>query len=89
MIRETGGASNFSVRDPEVDKLIDQAVAETDNAAREKLWAEIDKKVMDGAWVYPGVWAKGLLYRPETLTNVYVTSGFAEYDYISLGVKQS
>lgn len=89
VIRETGGASNFSVRDPEVDKLIDQAVAETDNTAREKLWADIDKKVMDGAWVYPGVWAKGLLYRPETLTNVYVTSGFAEYDYVSLGVKQS
>jgi len=89
VIRETGGASNFSIRDPEVDALLDQAVNETDTAAREALWAQIDKKVMDGAWVYPGIWAKALLYRPQSLTNVFVTSGFALYDYSALGVAGS
>lgn len=88
VIRETGGAANFSVRDPEVDALIDEAVNETDTAAREALWGQIDKKVMDGAWVYPGVWAKALLYRPQSLTNVFISSGFALYDYSALGVAQ-
>jgi peptide/nickel transport system substrate-binding protein len=85
VIRETGGSSNTSVRDPEVDKMIDAALANTDPAAREKLWSDIDKKVMDGAYILPGVWAKGLLYRPPTLTNVFTTDGFSMYDYLALG----
>ena len=31
---------------------------------------------MEDASVLPGVWAKGLLYRPTNLTNVFVTDGF-------------
>ncbi|GAA3611828.1 ABC transporter substrate-binding protein [Kineosporia mesophila] len=89
VIRETGGASNLSVRDPEVDKLIDLAVNEQDTAKREQEWADIDKKVMEGAWVYPGVWAKVLLYRPKTLTNVFVSSSYDGYDYSALGVAKS
>ncbi|GAB3268003.1 ABC transporter substrate-binding protein [Kineosporia babensis] len=88
VIRETGGASNLSVRDPEIDKMIDAAVNETDETKRQQAWADIDAKTMEGAWVYPGVWAKVLLYRPETLTNVYVSSGYDGYDYAALGVAQ-
>jgi peptide/nickel transport system substrate-binding protein len=85
VIRETGGSSNTSVRDPEVDKMIDAAVQNTDTSAREKLWADIDKKVMDDAFILPGVWSKGLLYRPANLTNVFTTDGFSMYDYLALG----
>lgn len=88
VIRESGGASNLSVRDPEIDKMIDGAVNETDEATRQKAWVDIDKKTMEGAWVLPGVWAKTLLYRPATLTNVFVSSGFDGYDYAALGVAQ-
>ena len=84
-IRETGGSTNLSVRDPAVDALIDQALTTTDTAARERLWVDIDRKVMDGAFVLPGVWSKGLLYRPPNVTNVFVTNGFQQYDYLALG----
>jgi len=84
-IRATGGNSNLSVRDPEVDKLIDQAVTTTDTAAREKVWVDVDKKVMDDAYIMPGIWAKGLLYRPPNLTNVFITNGFQMYDYLAMG----
>ncbi len=86
VIRAAGGNSNLTVKDPEVDKLIDQALAETDTAAREKIWASVDKKVMEDSFVLPGVWAKGLLFRPKTLTNVFVSDGQGMYDYTALGV---
>jgi peptide/nickel transport system substrate-binding protein len=86
VIRETGGSSNTSVRDPEVDKMLDAAIANTDAKAREAQWAAIDKKVMDDAYILPGVYAKSLLIRPKKLSNVYVSQAYNMYDYASLGV---
>ncbi|MFC4587170.1 ABC transporter substrate-binding protein [Sphaerisporangium corydalis] len=87
VIRETGGSSNISVRDPEVDKLIDQASLETDVAKREPIWGQIDQKVMDGAYILPGLWAKSLLLRGKGLTNVYVSDAFGMYDYLNMGLE--
>jgi peptide/nickel transport system substrate-binding protein len=85
VIRATGGNSNLGVRDPAVDSMIDKAVNETDTAAREKTWVDVDRKVMEDAYMLPGIWAKGLLYRPPNLTNVFITNGFQMYDYLALG----
>jgi len=88
-IRASGGNYNLSVKIPDVDKMLDQALLETDTSAREKIWAQIDKRVMQEAVVLPGVWAKVLLYRPPTLTNVFVNEGEGGYyDYTALGVKK-
>ena len=62
-----------------------QGAGDDRHDGREKIWVDIDKKVMDDAYVLPGVWAKGLLYRPQNLTNVFVTDGFQMYDYLALG----
>jgi peptide/nickel transport system substrate-binding protein len=86
VIRETGGSSNVSVRLPDVDTMIDQAVAETDVAKRNLAWGQIDKRVMEEAVILPGVYAKGLLVRGKRLTNVFVNQAFGEYDYLSLGL---
>ena len=40
---------------------------------------------MDDAYMLPGIWAKGLLYRPSNLTNVFITNGFQMYDYLAMG----
>ncbi|HEY7173469.1 MAG TPA: ABC transporter substrate-binding protein, partial [Micromonosporaceae bacterium] len=88
VIRATGGASNFSVRDPQVDSMIDQALLTTDVQARQQMWGQIDAKVMGDAYILPGVWASVLLYRPPNLTNVFVNNGFGGYDYTALGVSQ-
>ena len=86
VIRETGGSSNASVRDPAIDALLDQAIAETDTTKREAIWGQIDAKVMDDAFIIPGVVAKSLLIRPKNLTNVYVNEAYGMYDYSAIGV---
>lgn len=85
VIRETGGSSNTSVRIPEVDKLLDQAVSELDTAKRNGLWGQIDKRVMEDAVIFPGVYAKSLLMRGKNLTNVFVNESLGYYDYMALG----
>ena len=85
VIRASGGNSNLGVKDPAVDALIDQALNTPDATARNQIWGQVDAKVMDDAYILPGVWASVLLYRPANLTNVYVNNGFSGYDYMSLG----
>ncbi len=87
VIRETGGSSNISVRIPEVDQMIDQALNETDVAKRNVIWGNIDKRVMQEAVILPIVYAKSLLLRGKGLTNVFVNEAFGMYDYVALGVQ--
>jgi peptide/nickel transport system substrate-binding protein len=89
VIRAAGGNTNFGIKSPQVDALIDQALAATDTEKRNQLWGQVDKAVMDTAEALPGIWAKTLLYRPDNLTNVYVNDGLGGYyDYAWMGVKQ-
>jgi len=85
VIRETGGSSNTSVRIPDVDKLLDVAVNELDTTKRNALWGQIDKRVMEEAVIFPGVYSKSLLMRGKSLTNVFVNESFGYYDYLALG----
>jgi peptide/nickel transport system substrate-binding protein len=87
VIRETGGSSNVSVRIPEVDKMLDEALLELDDAAREAAWGAIDKRVMEEAVIYPGVYAKSVLLRGQGLTNVFVNNSYGMYDYMELGLE--
>jgi len=87
VIRASGGNTNLSVKIPAVDALFDEALKTTDTPAREAIWSQIDKSVMENAVILPGIWARGLLYRPPNLHNVFVTDGFQMYDYTALGVK--
>ena len=84
MIRDAGN-TNLGIVDPAIDALLDQALRTTDTAAREKLWVDIDRRVMENAFVLPGVWSTVQLYRPPNLTNAFITNGFQMYDYVSLG----
>jgi peptide/nickel transport system substrate-binding protein len=82
------GNTNLGIKIPAVDKLIDKALATTDKTARTAIWGDIDQAVMANASVLPGVWAKGLLYRPDNLKNVFVSDGFSQYDYTALGTSR-
>lgn len=86
-IRPSGGNYNLSVKDPAVDQLLDKAVVTQDRTARDALWVDIDKKVMEDATILPTVWSKGLYYRPPNLTNVYFSPAYGMYDYANLGIK--
>jgi peptide/nickel transport system substrate-binding protein len=88
VIRETGGSSNISVRSPKVDQMLDDAVAELDDAKREKAYSDIDKEVMNESFILPGVFGKSLIYRGKGLTNVFINDQFGYYDYTALGLEQ-
>jgi peptide/nickel transport system substrate-binding protein len=86
VIKATGGSSNMSVRIPEVDKMLDEAVVNTDRSKREQLWGQIDKKIMEEAVIFPGLYAKSLMVRGQGLTNVFVNEAWGMYDYLALGL---
>ncbi|MFI7153266.1 ABC transporter substrate-binding protein [Nonomuraea sp. NPDC050022] len=81
------GNTNLGVKDPEIDKLIDQAAAEQDATKRNAVWASVDKKVMDDAFILPYVWAHGLFYRPPTLKNAFVSQNFGMYEFLTLSTQ--
>ncbi len=88
VIRETGGSSNTSVRIPEVDTMLDDALLELDTDKRNADWGAIDKRVMEDAVIYPGVYAKSLLLRPKNATNVFVSDAYGMYDYLAMGAQK-
>jgi peptide/nickel transport system substrate-binding protein len=85
IIRETGGSINTSVRIPEVDQMLDSALQELDADKRNQMWGEIDKRVMEEAVMYPGVYSKALLVRSKNATNIFVSDAWGMYDYLGLG----
>jgi peptide/nickel transport system substrate-binding protein len=87
-IEASDGNANLGVRIPAVDAMIDTALSTTDRAARERIWGDIDEAVMKDATVFPGVWSKSLLYRPDNLTNVFVNEAFGMYDYAAIGTSR-
>ena len=56
-------------------------------AARTAIWPRIDMQVMKDAAILPEVYAKSLLYRSPSLTNVYVQAYYGMYNYAVLGMK--
>jgi peptide/nickel transport system substrate-binding protein len=86
LINPNGGSSNLSVRDPQVDALVDQALAESDTAKREGIWAQVDKQVMQDAYILPGVWSKAVTLRSKNAANVFVNDAFGQYDYMAMSV---
>jgi peptide/nickel transport system substrate-binding protein len=88
VIRETGGSSNVSVRIPEVDQMLDTALSELDTNKRNQMWGEIDKRVMEEAVIYPGIYAKALLVRSKNATNIFVSDAQSMYDYVGMGAQK-
>jgi peptide/nickel transport system substrate-binding protein len=82
-----GNANIGELNDPAVDGLFKQLEAATTDSARKSLSEQIDAKVMQEAVFLPAVYAKALLYRPTSLTNVSVQTFYGMYDYGALGTK--
>ncbi|MGH3391433.1 MAG: ABC transporter substrate-binding protein [Actinomadura sp.] len=85
-IVDTGNANPEEFDDPEVNKMWNDVVKIADPNERAKIYNQIDTKIREQAAILPNVYAKSLLYRPNTLTNVYFHPGFGMYDYANLGV---
>ncbi|MGW1075259.1 ABC transporter substrate-binding protein [Streptomyces sp. NPDC002537] len=85
-IKPSGGNNVSELNDPQINKALNDAIANTDAAARAKAWGDIDKMVAENASAVPLVYRKNLLFRPESATNVTVTQAYlGMYDYLLMG----
>lgn len=85
-IKPTGGNNVQELDDPAINKALNSAIANTDDAARAKAWGDIDKLVAENASAVPLVYRKNLLLRPVSATNVTVTQAYlGMYDYLLMG----
>ncbi|MEU9073249.1 ABC transporter substrate-binding protein [Kitasatospora sp. NPDC004745] len=85
-IKPSGNSNLSQLDDPAVNKMIDDAAINPDKNAREKIYGDIDKKVMEQAVIVPLTYFKVFLYRPDNATNIASTPAFSgEYDYLNIG----
>jgi len=85
-IRPEGNQILSQFNDPEINKLIDEANAETDLDKQAKLWGELDQKVQEKAPVIMLLYDKTLILRGSRVTNAYMHGFFGSMDMSSLGV---
>jgi peptide/nickel transport system substrate-binding protein len=82
-----GNANISELNDPAVNRLFSELEAATTASAKANFSKQIDMAVMQDAVMLPVVYAKSLLYRSPSLTNVYVQPYYGMYDYGVLGMK--
>ncbi|MFD0783009.1 ABC transporter substrate-binding protein [Micromonospora azadirachtae] len=83
-----GGYNSARYSQPEVDKLIDQATAETDPAKAQVLWAQVDKRIMQDAPVVPLVYTRHSFLHGSLVQNFFVPSFPAYPNYLKVSLKQ-
>jgi peptide/nickel transport system substrate-binding protein len=84
----TAGNTNIAeLNDPQVNKMFLAMESASSQSASNVIAGQIDMQVMKDAAILPAVYSKAVLYRPSTLTNVYVQPYYGMYDYGSLGSK--
>src|ERR1019366_8580490 len=86
-ISPAGNTNIEELNDPVVNNLIAKMAATTDATTRNSFTAQIDMQTMKDAAILPEVYAKSLLYRSPSLTNVYVQPYYGMYNYAVLGLK--
>jgi peptide/nickel transport system substrate-binding protein len=88
-IGQSGNTNLSELDDPAINKLLDEAIGNTDEAARTAAYTEVDKKVMEQAAIVPLTYFKVLLYRSPYATNLVSTSAFSgQYDYLNVGTTE-
>jgi peptide/nickel transport system substrate-binding protein len=81
------GNSNYGeFDDPKAAAAIDKALTEASVEASFPEWQEVDKLAMDNASYLPFIVDKALMYANPRVTNLYVTGGYGQYDFVNMGV---
>ena len=85
-IGQSGNTNLSQYNNKDVNSLLEKAIGTQDDAARNALYTEIDKKTMDDAVLVPLTYFKVLLARPQYATNLVSTAAFSgQYDYLNIG----
>ena len=86
-ISPVGNNNIAQLNDPVVNNLLSKFAVTSDATLRNSYTGQISMQIMKDAAFLPIVYAKALLYRPPSLTNVYVQSYYGMYNYAVLGLK--
>jgi peptide/nickel transport system substrate-binding protein len=82
------GTNNYSFfNDDEINRLIDEAVAEPDLERQYKLWGELDQKIMEKAAAIPVVYSVAQRLYGSNVSNVFISPMFAQPDLAAIGLK--
>ncbi|WP_045741129.1 ABC transporter substrate-binding protein [Actinoplanes rectilineatus] len=83
-----GGGYNISrYSNAEVDRLIEQALATTDPAAAQALWAQADKRILQDAPVVPLKYNKNSFLHGSNVQNFFVAAFPAYPNYLKVTLK--
>ncbi|MBV2353382.1 ABC transporter substrate-binding protein [Streptomyces sp. J2-1] len=86
-IGQSGNTNLSQYDDKNVNEMLNKSIATPGDAARNGIYAQIDKKAMDDAVLVPLTYFKVLLARPQNYTNLVSTAAFSgQYDYLNIGV---
>jgi peptide/nickel transport system substrate-binding protein len=86
-IVSAGNANISELADPNIDKWFKAMEATTSQTQSNAYANMINRQVMKDAAIVPAVYARALLYRPPSLTNVYIQPFYGMYNYGVLGTK--
>jgi peptide/nickel transport system substrate-binding protein len=86
-IVSAGNANISELNDPAINNMFNQLESATSAQASASISRQIDLAVMKDAVILPVLYAKSLLYRNPSLTNVFVQDYYGMYDYGVLGTK--
>ncbi|WP_433188931.1 ABC transporter substrate-binding protein [Actinoallomurus sp. CA-150999] len=86
-IAKVNNPNLMELSDPHVDRILTEGAGTSDDRRRADAWAEADRAVMESAAFVPLLAEKTVLYRPDTLTGVYVHPAYGTYDYAALGLR--
>lgn len=85
------GSGNYNTSrysNPEVDQLIKEATATIEPAAAEKLWAQIDKLIMEDAPVIPLTYTKNSFLHGSNVQNFTIGAFPAYPNYLKVTLQQ-
>ncbi|MGY0491644.1 ABC transporter substrate-binding protein [Streptomyces sp. WG-D5] len=86
-LSETGNYNESQIKDKKIDKMFDDAIAETDPDKAGQIYEKLDKRILDEADWMPFIYENNITWRGSRLTNVMMADAFSgRYDYASLGV---
>jgi peptide/nickel transport system substrate-binding protein len=81
------GNVNFSqLNDPAIDKMMDKAADETDNATQQKMWGDIETEILKRATSVPVFYDKGIFVHGSHVHGTYLHYFYGTYDVVSLSV---
>jgi peptide/nickel transport system substrate-binding protein len=66
----SGNVNYPQLDDPTINKMMEKARTLTDQAERDKAWAEIDKKITEGAYVVMWIWDNDVNIRSKNVNAV-------------------